>query len=198
MGEDGHYGIWTIDVEGGSPRRLTQGPGDDNVPSWSRDGRYVYFARGADGPSDVWRAPAAGGEAERVTHGGGFFSFESVDGKTLFFMRRMHPSPLLALPLAGGPEREIAKCVWRFAVGPAGLYSEECPAEQNAFNLAVVVLPETPLFLRDPATGDGRLLGKLDRAQEAGLTVSPDGKTILFTKVADNEGSDLMMIENFR
>jgi serine/threonine protein kinase len=71
LGEDGHYGIWTIDVEGGSPSRLTQGPGDGNVPSWSRDGRYVYFARGADGPSDVWRVPAAGGEAERVTHGGG-------------------------------------------------------------------------------------------------------------------------------
>jgi Tol biopolymer transport system component len=185
LGEDGQYGIWTIDVEGGSPRRLTQGPGDDNVPSWSRDGRYVYFARGAGGPSDVWRVPAAGGEAERVTHGGGFFSFESVDGKTLFFMRRMDPSPLLALPLAGGPEREVAKCVWIFAVGPAGLYSEECSDGPP------------PLFVRDPVTGQGRLLGKLDRTDGAGLTVSPDGKTILFTRNV-GEGSDLMMIENFR
>jgi Tol biopolymer transport system component len=186
LGEDGHYGIWTIDVEGGSPRRLTQGPGNDNVPSWSRDGRYVYFARQADGPSDVWRVPAAGGEAERVTHRGGFFSFESIDGKTLFFMRRMDSSPLLALPLAGGPEREIAKCVSIFAVGPAGLYSEECSGGPP------------PLFLRDPVTGRGRHLGNLDGAVGgAGLTVSPDGKTILFTKVG-GEGSDLMMIENFR
>ena len=190
LGEDGLFGIWTIDVDGGSPRRLTQGPGDENVPSWSRDGRYVYFARGAGGPPDVWRIPAAGGEAERVTHGGGFFSFESVDGKTLFFMRRMDPSPLLALPLAGGPEREVAKCVETFAVGPAGLYSEECSTELTG-------LPDKPLFLRDPATGDGRLLGKLDRSEGAGLTVSPDGKTILFAKIV-GEGSDLMMIENFR
>ena len=121
-----------------------------------------------------------------MTHGGGFFSFESVDGKTLFFMRRMSPSPLLALPLAGGPEREVAKCVWTFAVGPAGLYSEECSDG-----------PGTPLFVRDPVAGQGRLLGKLDWTEGAGLTVSPDGKAILFTKIV-GEGSDLVMIENFR
>jgi serine/threonine protein kinase len=186
LGGDGRFGIWTIDVEGGSPRRLTRGPGDENAPSWSRDGRHVYFARGAGGPSDVWRIPAAGGAEERITHGGGFISFESVDGQTLFFTRRLGPSPLLALPLGGGPEREIARCVSIFAVGPAGLYSLECSDG-----------PETPLFARDPATGHGRLLGKLDRAEGAGLTVSPDGKTILFAK-AVGEGSDLMMIENFR
>ncbi len=71
-------------------------------------------------------------------------------------------------------------------MGPAGLYSLECSDG-----------PETPLFVRDPATGQGRLLGKLDRAAGAGLTVSPDGKTILFTKIV-GQGSDLMMIENFR
>jgi serine/threonine protein kinase len=186
LGDDGQFRIWTIDVDGGVPRRLTQGPGDENVPSWSRDGRYVYFARGAGGPPDVWRIPAAGGTAERVTHGGGFFSHESVDGKTLFFMRRIDSSPLLALPLAGGPEREVAKCVYVFAVGPAGLYSEECSDR-----------PEIPLFVRDPVTGQGRLLGKLDRTEGAGLSVSSDGKTILYTKIV-GEGSDLMMIENFR
>ncbi len=185
LGKDGHYGIWAIDADGGSSRRLTHGPGDEIVPSWSRDGRYVYFAREAGGPPDVWRIPAAGGAEERITHGGGFFSFESVDGKTLFFMRRLDGSPLLALPLAGGPEREIAKCVSSFAVGPAGLYSEDCADDGP-----------TPLFVRDPATGQGRLLGKLDQAW-AGLTVSPDGQTILFAK-AVSVGADLMMIENFR
>ncbi len=45
---------------------------------------------------------------------------------------------------------------------------------------------------------DGRdeLLGTLEK-WDAGLAVSPDGTTILYTK-AVREGSDLMMIENFR
>ena len=47
----------------------------------------------------------------------------------------------------------------------------------------------------DPSTGQSRLLGTLEEG--VGLTVSPDGKTILYDE-AVGEGSDLMMIENFR
>ena len=191
-GEDGRFSIHTIDVEGASSRRLTLGPGDQIEPSWSQDGRFVYFAARPAGAQDfdVWRIPAAGGAEERITRNGGGTAFESIDGKTLFFMRRnSEPSPLLALPLAGGPEREIAKCVVGFAVGPAGLYSLECLDGEQAF-------AQAPVFLRDPATGRGRLLGKLDQAWR-GLTVSPDGTTILYTKLV-GEATDLMMIENFR
>jgi len=191
-GEDGRWSIHTIDADGASSRRLTLGPGDQNEPSWSHDGRFIYFAARPAGAEDfdVWRIPAAGGAEERITRNGGGTAFESIDGKTLFFMRRLsEPSPLLALPLAGGPEREVAKCVVGFAVGPAGVYSLECSGGEQAFEQA-------PVFLRDPATGRGRLLGKLDRAFR-GLTVSPDGKTILYTRTV-GEGSDLMMIENFR
>ena len=45
--------------------------------------------------------------------------------------------------------------------------------------------------------GPGRLLGKLDHVAFGDMTVSPDGKTILYTR-AVGEGADLMMIENFR
>jgi Tol biopolymer transport system component len=191
QGEDGHWDVWTIDADGSSPRRLTQDPGDENDPSWSRDGRFIYFAAQPEGAAsrafDVWRVPAAGGAEERITREGGGSALESIDGKTLFFMRRLsEPSPLLARPVAGGPERELAKCVSAFAVGPAGLYSLEC--SQGS---------QVSVFLRDPATGRGHLLGKLDRLDESNLTVSPDGKTILYTKMV-GEGSDLMLIENFR
>jgi hypothetical protein len=57
--------------------------------------------------------------------------------------------------------------------------------------------PQAPLFLRAPATGRGRLLGKLDRVQFGDMAVSPDGRTILYTR-AVGEGTDLMLIENFR
>jgi Tol biopolymer transport system component/predicted Ser/Thr protein kinase len=185
QGEDGHWDIWTIDADGGSPRRLTQGPGDENSPSWSRDGRSVYFAaRREGGPPEVWRIPAAGGTEERMTHGGGFFSCESIDGQTLFFSRGLEASPLLALPLAGGPERRVVECVSSFAVGSGGVYYVGCGGDDST------------LFLRNPATGRERLLGKLV-GWIAGITISPDGKTIRYGKVV-GEGSDLMMIENFR
>jgi hypothetical protein len=55
---------------------------------------------------------------------------------------------------------------------------------------------EAPLYLLDPATRRDRLLGPLE-GYDMGLAVSPDGRSILYTRVL-GDGSDLMLIENFR
>jgi Tol biopolymer transport system component len=188
-GEDGRWSIWTIDADGASVRRLTRGPGDQNLPSWSRDGRFIYFAARPEGTNapdyDVWRVPAEGGVEERLTKNGGGRALESADGKTLFLTRRVaRHSPLLALPLAGGAERELAECVQTFTLGAAGLYALGCEG------------PRASLSLREPVTGQGRPVGILEGVLPS-FSVSPDGKTVLYTKRI-NEGSDLMMIENFR
>jgi serine/threonine protein kinase len=187
--EDGKWDIWTIEADSGSPRRLTLDPGNRNTPSWSRDGRWIYFRSNQAGAEEIWRIPATGGSEELVTHGGGGFAYESADGKTLFFTRTTYVNgPLYALPLAGGPERKVLECVPRkgFAAGPAGVYHLGCTADLHV----------VPLYQLDPATGRDRILGTLEHATQ-GLTVSPDGKAILYQKL-ENQGSDLMMIENFR
>jgi Tol biopolymer transport system component len=186
---DGHYHIWTVEAEGGSPRQLTKGPGDENRPSWSRDGRYVYFAATRRGGSDVVRIAATGGAEEPITHNGGQLPIESIDGRTLYFKRgdlTAVEAPLFALPLGGGPERQLVECVREFDVGNGGIYHLGC-AEDSAGR---------SLYLLDPVTGASRLLAKLERATGS-LTVSRDGKTILYPRLKD-DSSDLMMIENFR
>ena len=40
FGEDGQWDIWTTSADGGSAHRLTSNPADDNMPSWSHDGRF--------------------------------------------------------------------------------------------------------------------------------------------------------------
>jgi Tol biopolymer transport system component len=185
---EGHWDIYLMDPDGGSLRRLTQDPGDENQPTWSRDGRFVYFNSDREGSHEVWRIPAAGGSEERLTQGGGDLAYESADGRTLFFKRAAADSPLLALPLSAGAARQILDCVPRFGftVGPAGVYHFGCKDDVGG----------RPLSSLDPLTGRDRVLGKLDKGSGS-LTVSPDGKTILYTKVV-SEGTDLMMIENFR
>jgi Tol biopolymer transport system component len=188
-GEDGHTDIWTIDAADGTPHRLTKHPGNETVPSWSRDGRFVYFTSDRGGARDVWRVPAAGGEEERVTRGGAAHGArESMDGKELFFKRKDGPGPLVAMRLPTGPERTLVKCVgggWGFALGAAGVYYPGCA---NG---------DPPLHLFDPATGRDRVLGTLDDYVPMRITVSPDGKTILYSKSV-SEGADLMLIESFR
>ncbi len=187
-GEDGQSDIWTIDADGGSLRRLTSSPAGHYLPTWSHDGRFVYFSSDRGGAQTIWRIPVAGGPEGQVTHTGGGRCEEAADGRTLFFQRASPgDSPLLAVSLAGGQERTVIDCVrFGYALGLAGIYHEACGGDPRA----------VPLLLRDTATGRDRLLGTLDRPGD-GLTVSADGKAILFAKVV-GEGADLVLIENFR
>jgi hypothetical protein len=114
----------------------------------------------------------------------------AADGKTLFFQRASGDSPLLAVSLAGGQERTVIDCVPMrgFTLGEAGIYHETCGGDPRAL----------PVFLRDKATGRDRLLGTLERPSPGGgLTVSENGSVILYAKTT-GEGSDLILIENFR
>jgi Tol biopolymer transport system component/tRNA A-37 threonylcarbamoyl transferase component Bud32 len=189
MQEDGRWHVWTIDAAGGSPRRLTSDTASENHPTWSHDGRFIYFSYGPDGGKSIWRAPATGGsKAEQVTHSGGGRSEVSPDGKTLYFQRSFVASALLAVSLEGGPERTVIDCVQRFgfSVTAAGVLHLPCGGQTNV-----------PLLLRDFSTGRDRVLGTLEYPLAPGLTASADGRTILFSKVA-RQGRDLMLIENFR
>jgi Tol biopolymer transport system component len=189
FGEDGQWDIWTIDGDGGSLRRLTSNPADENMPTWSLDGRFIYFSSNRTGAETIWRVPAMGGSEEQVARTGGGRSEEAADGKALFFQRAtLVSSPLLAVSLAGGPEWAAIDCVPRsgYAVGVAGVYHVGCDGDARGL----------PLSLLEPATGRERLLGTLERGAFE-LTVSPDGKTILYVKSV-GEGSELVLIENFR
>jgi hypothetical protein len=126
-----------------------------------------------------------------VTHTGGGRCEEAADGQTLYFTRATAGnSPLLAVSLGGGQERTVIDCVpgFGYALRQGGIYHEACGGDPRA----------VPLLQRDTATGRDQVLGTLERPQIGwGLTASADGKTILYTKVI-GEGSDLVLIENFR
>ena len=188
QGEDGHWDIWTIDVEGGAPRRLTQDPGDENIPRWSRDGRWVYFGAVREGKPGLSRLPATGGVEERVAavdSGTLSFSGDSADGRTLFF-KGGGRSPLFAHSLAGGPDKNLVDCTsGGFAVAQGSVYYAACGDGADV-----------ALHRLDLATGQDRVLGTLEKYRGS-LTVSPDGKTILYTKTT-RSGSDLMLVEGFR
>ena len=104
-----------ISPEGGSPRRLTNEPSADFVPSWSRDGRWIYFCsdRGGKGNRQIWKMPAEGGPATQVTQNGGFEAFESFDRKFLFYSTWKPPDEIWKMPIAGGQEALFLKGVER-------------------------------------------------------------------------------------
>jgi hypothetical protein len=51
--EIGHMDIWAIRIEGPGLRQVTRDPGLENVPSWSRDGRFIYYSSNRTGRFEV-------------------------------------------------------------------------------------------------------------------------------------------------
>jgi eukaryotic-like serine/threonine-protein kinase len=190
--ENGHVDVWTIGVDGSGLRQITHDPADDTVPVWSRDGRFIYFVSNRTGRNEIWREAAGGGAEEQLTREGGALPFESVDGQTLYYARSEGASALLALPTAGGEERTILPCVttWGWAVAPRGIFHKACDTSGAA------VPRGSTLRFWDAATGQDRPVAVLESDVIPGLSVSPDGQSLLYGGM--RSASDLMMIENFR
>lgn len=186
---DGKQDIYVIHANGGRPRRLELGPHQNAVPSWSRDGEWIYYMSDRTGRHEIWRVHPAGGQPEQVTDNGGHNALESVDRKTLFYAKADIGTPLFARPLAGGPEGKVVEFN-----GPA----RDFPVFEDGFYYSGrSEKGRVPLLFYQFSSGSSRLITHVERYVYKGLTVSPDRKTILYTRSASS-GGDLMLIENFR
>jgi Tol biopolymer transport system component/predicted Ser/Thr protein kinase len=184
---EGQWEVYVVGASGGKPpQRMTNNPANDGNPSWSHDGQWIYFDSNRTGQFQVWKMPTAGGEPEQVTRGGGRGPHESPDGKVLYFMKDIYDSALWKMPSGGGQETKVLDRVQTFAdfaVTHGGLYF--IPAESNSI-----------LFL-DSASGKVTPIAKSEKSIGGGLAISPDARWLLYTQ-ADQDGSDLMLVENFR
>ena len=64
-----HSEIYIVELAGGVPHLVPTNPGADNLsPSWSRDGKWLYFAskRGTDA-FQIWKIPVQGGAPVQLT-----------------------------------------------------------------------------------------------------------------------------------
>jgi serine/threonine protein kinase len=188
QGQDGHWDIYVIEAAGGSPRRITFEPSDENQPFWSHDGNWIYFRSNRTGRTEIWRVPFAGGRQEQVTTQGGSTAYESVDGTSLFYTKA-DSGPLFVRRLSGGEERQVLPYVYLKSFAPVtdGIYYLGPRSDEGSY----------PLEFFQFSSGVIRLLTKIPGSVFQGLSVSPDRKTILFTKSV-SVGADLMMIESFR
>jgi WD40 repeat protein len=109
-----------------------------------------------------------GAQAVQVTRKGGYAAFESPDGKWLYYSKDFFGSSLWKVPVEGGEE---------------GVF----------FNSAGGTSIQFFNFVTERTT----LIAKSEKPAANGLTISPDRQWILFVQ-ADQFGSDLMLVENFR
>lgn len=83
------YKIYSIPVNGGEETQLSFGPGLDDGPDYSHDGRYIYFNRFQQQKMQIWRMDNDGGNPQQLldSNHSDWFPHPSPDGRHLVFLR---------------------------------------------------------------------------------------------------------------
>ena len=191
----GHAELYVVDADGGPARRLQTGTPDASQPSWSHDGRWIYFSV-SQNKKGIWKVPAEGGAAIQLTAEGGDLPQESFDGSRVFYVTHWRsPKPLRSVSVNGGDEQEYSEIgttpgllfIDRWTPGPKGIYfldGSKSPATLNLLNLTTRKISHvSDVSGRVPDWGSGPSL-------------SADGHTLVFG-TADRMEGDLMLVEGF-
>ncbi len=186
-----HSEIYLLEMGGGAPRLLPTLPGADNGgPSWSRDGKWIYFYSDRGGPPfQLWKVSLKGGPPLQITRNGGVFGAESADGRFLYYSK-FEERGIWKLSLSGGEETRVldqaGETEWyNWALGRNGVYFLHHRADGGDLNFF------------DFATGKTTTILASDKQPGVGLAVSADGKSILQAEV-ELEDSNIMLVKNFR
>ena len=121
-----HSQIYVIDAEGRNLHAITSGEYENSVPSYSRDGQWIYFGSKRTGEWQLWKQKPGGGGPVQVTRHGGFTAFESYDRKTVYYSKR-DGEGIWSIPVGGGAETRVTAAprlgYWgSWAVSETGLY----------------------------------------------------------------------------
>ncbi len=104
--------LWLLRASSGEAIPITNGKWKDESPSWSKDGRYIYFVSNRGGAMDLWRQEIGDGvvvgEPEPLTAGVGMrTAFFSPDGTRLAYSRGRLVGNLWRVPI-----REDRPATW--------------------------------------------------------------------------------------
>jgi Tol biopolymer transport system component len=201
----GNCDIYVMSAEGGVPRQLTSERSTDARPSWSRDGQWIYFGSDRSGDWQVWKIPSAGGPAVQVTKRGGHVALESPDGKFLYYSKDFHsglasPIPgLWRMPVNGGEEVPVIETLELWLGGYWDIIDKGIYFVETGSHKLTSARPAVLKFMSF-ATGRIREITPLEGPpmyQNQGLSASPDGRWVLYQDWQE-QGSDIMLVENFR
>jgi dipeptidyl aminopeptidase/acylaminoacyl peptidase len=188
-----HSQIYVIEANGGPERQMTFSDTDAVLPTYSRDGRWLYFARMRKDGMDVWKLPASGGTPALAVREA-FCVEESVDGALLYYTKATdREMAIYSRPVDGGQEillfreaGDITGSQNSFVVVDDGIYYRRRfpgrPAELMFYSFvhqrSDVVLPLPGIAIRTR------------------ISVSSDRTSLLATKRKTQD--NIMLVENFR
>lgn len=187
-----HAQIYLVDSEGRNLHAITSGNYENQVPSWSRDCKDVYFASNRTGDWQVWSHELSTGKEVQITRHSGFAAFESYDAKALYYSK-FAGGGIWKMPAGGGQEERVTDSLHRgywghFAITDNGLYLVDSDAKDGPaimyYNFQTRRLSPIITFKQSPSPWFPN------------LAASRDGRTLFYAQV-EFESNMISMVENF-
>jgi Tol biopolymer transport system component/DNA-binding winged helix-turn-helix (wHTH) protein len=158
--QDGQPHIFTVETLTGLVKQQTSDNLRNITPSWSSDGRWIYYTSRRQGTLQCWKLPVGAGEARLINANDCFAPVESTDGRSLYFIRE---NALWSMELENGTE------------APVGELREKLVARQWS-------LTPGALFYAPPKEGPKLILFRLDLQTRETKQVAAVGGPFFFNE----------------
>ena len=186
--KDGHSDLYILDIAERTPRKLNVGTMNASNPSWSHDGNWIYFVNGpGETAEQIYRVSPEGTHVEAITSAHGYHPLDSFGGTGVYFV-----APPTTLEFATikptGTEYKVENVpplafYWNWTVGHDGIYFSPAGALNTLSYFDFAARKVRPIL----SPGKGAVFG---------VSVSPDGRYLLYTQLEDIHG-DIMSIDDF-
>ena len=179
--------VYVMDANGGVPRKLETGTRMNSLPSSWRDGRWIYFASGlTDYSLTVWHHDAGTrGLAVQLTKTASSMSIESPDGRYPHHLNSREGK----IRLWRVPTEQGAVKAWWMQCPPSAQTATNGGLLNQAFIFTSHTGIKTELDFLDLRTSRIHRIYTFDKPPYVGLSVSPDGKWLLYSRT-DEAASD--------
>ena len=193
---EGEANVYVVDANGGVPKKLETGTRENSMPSWSGDGRWIYFVSGrSDSSITIWRVDANGGRATQLTKTpGSALPMESPDGQFVYFVRTTADKVRLWSMRPDGSDEKMLDAIpplqtngYEWWPHGTGIYFYAYPNGKAEVDLLDLRTSRIRRFYT-PDKPPAHWLG--------GLSISPDSKWLVYSRI-DEITSDLMLVDNF-
>jgi Tol biopolymer transport system component/DNA-binding winged helix-turn-helix (wHTH) protein len=187
----GLWAVYVADISDRVPHKLATNVRETSDPEFSHDGKWIYF-RGYGGTGhQLYRCPVQGGDASLLAASQDLVEpMESTDGRVLYFLSREANARMMMLRL------DQPGAAPQFVAGMPNVVSER---QWAAASDGIYYVPQSApqaLFFYNFATGHTREIFKADRDLGGGISVSPDGRYLLYSQLDENT-SNIMLVSNF-
>lgn len=191
-GEFGAASVYIADLAEQMPRKLVSNVRYMSQPSWSLDGKWIYFVgNGRESGGIIYRCPAGGGEATALSSEHGSYPQQFFNPDKVYFATRFDGKTVLKTASTSHPgsESEVEGM-------PRMRFVTDWTVVQNGVYFVPADNPKVVRYF-DFRTRRIRDIFRTETAFAMGLSASIDRRWLIYPQIG-NVGADILWIDHFR